>query len=322
MTEKLNNKDIDDIVSVIINTPEAIKALFMDEISDEELDLIIKGIVNETNGYDLYNRHKTLTKIINFVMDNLPKEIGKRVGIYFYKYAPAFSIVAHTETASFINDDMVGSTTPEMMKNMINYFFECRTFDYKFCSHIISFIDFYFYSFNRSVFNKENVPEIYTYEWYYNEDVIKFFNKLKRHNLFQQFDDLEKLCDVLIDSFFNGYQGYHTSRDCYTNLFQLFQSVSNKAITLLQNNFIGLIMEYSESFLSNKDFIVTDDLIKFLYFKYKTNGRQKLDILLKQIVDSGKMSEEKINSIIKNIDTLYYSDDNQTIEIEFDDDEI
>lgn len=321
MTKKLNNKDIDDIVSVIINTPEAIKALFMDEISDGELDSIIKGIVNETNDYNLYDRHKTIIKIINFVMDNLPEEIKKRVAICFYKYAPAFS-VAHTEMASFINFNMIGSTTPEMMKNMINCFFEYRTFDNKFCSRIISFINFYFYSFNRSVFNKENVPEIYTYEWYYNEDVIKFFNKLKRHNLFQQFDNLEKLCDVLIDSFYNDYQGYHTSRDCYTNLFQLFQSVSNKAITLLQNNFIGLIMEYSESFLSNKDFIVTDDLIKFLYFKYKTNGRQKLDILLKQIADSGKMSKEKINSIIKNIDTLYYSDDEPTIEIEFDDDEI
>lgn len=321
MTEKLNNKDIDDIVSVIINTPEAIKALFMDEISEEELDSIIKGIVDETNGYDLYNRHKTITKIINFVVDNLPKEIIKRVAIYFYKYAPAFS-VTHQEMKYFITFKMIDSTTPEMMKNMINCFFEYRTVDNKFSSHIISVINFDFYSFNRSVFNKENVPDIYTYEWYYTEDAIKFFNKLKRHNLFQQFDDLEKLCDVLIDSFYNGYQGYHTSRDCYTNLFQLFQSVSNKAITLLQNKFIGLIVEYSESFLSNKDFIVTDDLIKFLYFKYKTNGRQKLDILLKQIVDSGKMSEEKINSIIKNIDTLYYSDDNPTIEIEFDNDEI
>ena len=34
------------------------------------------------------------------------------------------------------------------------------------------------------------------------------------------------------------------------------------------------------------------------------------------------MSKEKINSIIKNIDTLYYGDDNPTIEIEFDNDEI
>jgi hypothetical protein len=137
---------------------------------------------------------------------------------------------------------------------------------------------------------------------------------------FSHYENSEAKRNGLVETYYDGYNGFMSRDDVYMNLFQLFQSVSNEAITLLQNSFVSLIMEYSESFLSNKDFIVTDDLIKFLYFKYKTNGRQKLDILLKQIADSGKMSKEKINSIIKNIDTLYYGGNNPTIE--YDDDEI
>ena len=321
MTEKLNKNDIDDIVSVIINTPESIKALFMDEISDEELDLIIKGIVNETNGYDLYDRHKTLTKFINFVMNNLPTEITQRIGRFCYKYAPAFSIISN-KSINFIDTNMIGSTTPEMMKDMINMQFKYFDVISGFSREVITFINDNFETFNINVFKKENTPEIYTYSWVFTLYVMDFLSNLKKHKLLQQFDNLKNLCEVLVETYYDGYNGFMSRDNVYMNLFQLFQSVSNEAITYLQNNFIGLIMEYSESFLSNKDFIVTDDLIKFLYFKYRNNEKQKLDILLKQIVDSGKMSKEKINSIIKNIDTLYYGDDNPTIEIEFDDDEI
>lgn len=313
-------KDLEELMDFVENKPTGI---FQIDASDEELEEIIKTVLLEYIKHDKLNN---LEKFLRIVFDDSENhEKNMFIGNICYKYAPAYIIQIHVSHKPCISMDTIVQTTPKIMTNIFETYKKNKEAGRtKFNKSIIRFINKNFDAFNDNVFKKENTPVIYEIDWEYNDDVINFLNNLKDNGLLKNFNML-KLCENLIETFYDKGSSIPGVDSCYRNLFQLFSLESDEAITYIHNSFIGLIVDYPDSFLKDKNFKITEELIAHLYIKYRNRDETLLDIILKKILNSGKMSKDKMGEIIRKIDSMYFnkSKDNYSNQsIEYDDDEI
>ena len=153
---------------------------------------------------------------------------------------------------------------------------------------------------NPKIFSKEYAPYLYdnSLNWCLSEDAIKFLNYLKKYGYIKQFDDTEEFINLLnTDSSETGINlGFVTVNE----ILKIFEGDAKATLAIL-NRFQFSIIDLPDAFLKNKDFQVSNDLIAFVYNKTK-NDMEELNFLLTKMVNSGKVTKERLKNVIDKVE--------------------
>lgn len=294
------------------------------DLNDDDLKYVLKHVLKQV----LINcvGDESLSELSRFfentILDTNDAELRNKIGAICYQYVPAETISINKK-ATCLTMDTITQTDSKILKKIFESYNKYKDTMKGYSTTVLSFICLNFEVFDLDIFKKENTPIIYDIDWTYSQITISFLKRMKEHGLLKYFD-LPKLCERLADTYFQDTSNEYIRPDYFKLLYDLFRPYSEDAILVLLNKFKGLIITNPSLFLSHKGFEVTPDLILYVY----TSGLskhitvQQSNMVLKQMVDYGKITQEELDSIIERIKERFYPNKPSTHTIEFDDDEI
>ena len=262
------------ILSAFINKPQQMKQL---------VDYVIEknGYRATTNNISAEYRNKnklseTDKKLLEILIDMIPTAV--------------FSI-----KPELLSADMLYNIKPNTLKLFFDTLKQGISFK-NLTTILMNVIDM----MNPKIFSKENAPYLYdnSLNWCSSEDALKFLNYLKKYGYLKQFDDTEEFINLLnTDSYETGINlGFATVNE----ILKIFQGDAKATLAIL-NRFQFAIIDLPDVFLKNKDFQVSNDLIAFVYSKTK-NDMEELNFLLTQMVNSGKVTKERLKTVIDKVE--------------------
>lgn len=262
------------ILSAFINKPQQMKQL---------VDYVIEknGYRATTNNISAEYRNKnklseTDKKLLEILIDMIPTAV--------------FSI-----KPELLSADMLYNIKPNTLKLFFDTLKQGISFK-NLTTILMNVIDM----MNPKIFSKENAPYLYdnSLNWCSSEDALKFLNYLKKYGYLKQFDDTEEFINLLnTDSYETGINlGFATVNE----ILKIFQGDAKATLAIL-NRFQFAIIDLPDVFFKNKDFQVSNDLIAFVYNKTK-NDMEELNFLLTQMVNSGKVTKERLKTVIDKVE--------------------
>ena len=153
---------------------------------------------------------------------------------------------------------------------------------------------------NPKIFSKEYAPYLYdnSLNWCLSEDALKFLNYLKKYGYINQFNDAGEFIQLIETGSYE--TGLNLGFATVNELLKVFNGIPTATLAIL-NRFQFAIIDLPNAFLKNKDFQVSDDLIPFVYNKTK-NDIEELNFLLTQMVKSGKVTKERLKTVIDKVE--------------------
>ena len=262
------------ILSTFINKPQQMKQL---------VDYIIEKHGYRTTAINIYVEYRrknklseTDKKLFNILIDMFPTAV---LGV----------------KAELLPADMLYNIKPDTLKLFFETLKHGETFQ-NLITILMNVIDM----MNPKIFSKENAPYLYdnSLNWCLSEGALKFLNYLKKYGYINQFDDAGEFINLLnTDSYETGINlGFATVNE----LLKVFNGIPTATLAIL-NRFQFAIIDLPNAFLKNKDFQVSDDLIAFVYNKTK-NDMTELNFLLTQMVNSGKVTKERLKTVIDKVE--------------------
>ena len=262
------------ILSAFINKPQQMKQL---------VDYVIEknGYRATTNNISAEYRNKnklseTDKKLLEILIDMIPTAV--------------FSIKSELLPA-----DMLYNIKPNTLKLFFDTLKQGISFK-NLTTILMNVIDM----MDPKIFSKESAPYLYdnSLNWCSSEDALKFLNYLKKYGYIKQFDDTEEFINLLnTDSYETGINlGFATVNE----ILKIFQGDAKATLAIL-NRFQFAIIDLPDVFLKNKDFQVSNDLIAFVYNKTK-NDKEELNFLLTQMVNSGKVTKDRLKTVIDKVE--------------------
>lgn len=321
MAEKsLTKTQLNQIIKDMITLP---KINVIRDLNDDDLKYVLKHVLTKCM------EDETLTELSRFmkniIIDTKDATLRNKIGGICYQYIPAETIFINKKV-SCLSMDTITQTNSKILTKIFQTYNKNKDKDTRkeYSKTILSFICFNFEVFDLDIFKKENTPIIYDIDWTYSQLTISFLERLKEYGYgLLKYFDLPKLCERLVDTYFQDATYDYTRYDYFKLLYNLFRQYSEDAILVLLNKFKGFIIKDPTLFLSHKGFEVTPDLILYVYTSsFKHISVQLSDQILKQMVEYGKITQEELDSIIERIKERFYPNKPSTHTIDFDDDEI
>jgi hypothetical protein len=262
------------ILSTFINKPQQLKQLI--------------GYVIENHGY----RYTTNNISVEYSNKNKLSETDKKLLVMLIDMIPSAVFSVKPE---LLPADMLYNIKPNTLKLLFDSLKQGISFK-NLTTSLMNVIDM----MNPKIFSKENAPYLYdnSLNWCSSEDALKFLNYLKKYGYLKQFDDTEEFINLLnTDSYETGINlGFATVNE----ILKIFQGDAKATLAIL-NRFQFAIIDLPDAFLKNKDFQVSNDLIAFVYNKTK-NDMEELNFLLTKMVNSGKVTKERLKTVIDKVE--------------------
>ena len=262
------------ILSTFINKPQQLKQLIGYVIENHGYRYTANNISVEYNNKNKLS--ETDKKLLEMLIDIIPTAV--------------FSV-----KPSLLPADMLYNIKPNTLKLLFDSLKQGISFK-NLTTSIMNVIDM----MNPKIFSKENAPYLYdnSLNWCSSEDALKFLNYLKKYGYLKQFDDTAEFVQLInTDSYETGINlGFATVNE----ILKIFEGDAKATLAIL-NKFQFAIIDLPDAFLKNKDFQVSDDLIAFVYNKTK-NDMEELNFLLTQMVNSGKVTKERLKTVIDKVE--------------------
>lgn len=315
----LTKTQLNQIIKDMIALPEIND---IKDLNDDDLKYVLKHVLIK------YMEDETLSELSRFfentILDTDDTVLRNKIGAICYQCIPAETIFINKK-ATCLTMDTITQTDSKILTKIFQSYNRNKDKNNRkeYSTTLLSFICFNFRVFDLDIFKKENTPIIYDIDWTYSQTTLSFLERMNEYGLLKYFD-LPKLCERLVDTYFHDTTYEYIRSDYFKLLYDLFRPYSEDAILVLLNKFKGLIITNPSLFLSHKGFEVTPDLILYVYTSGLSNKMtiQQSDLVLKQMVEYGKISQEELDSIIEKIKERFYSNKPSNHTIEFDDDEI
>lgn len=318
MAEKsLTKTQLNQIIKDMIALPEIND---IRDLNDDDLKYVLKHVLIKCM------EDESLSELSRFfentILDTKDAVLRNKIGAICYQYVPGETIFINKK-ATCLTMDIITQTDSKILTKIFQSYNKNKNFRKEYSTTLISFICYNFEAFDLDIFKKENTPIIYDIDWTYSRITLSFLERMKENGLLIYFD-LPKLCERLVDTYFQDATYDYTRYDYFKLLYNLFRQYSDEAILILLNKFKGFIIKDPILFLSHKGFEVTPDLILYVYTSGFSNKItiQQSDLVLKQMVEYGKITQEELDSIIEKIKERFYPNKPSNHTIEFDDDEI
>ena len=275
---KLDNKmyrfSTPKILSTFINKPQQLKQL---------IDYAIEKHGYRATAINIYAEYRKKNKL---------SETDKKLFEILIDIIPVAVFGVKPE---LLSADMLYNIKPDTLK----LFFDSLKNGEKF-NDLITILMNVIDMMNPKIFSKENAPYLYdnSLNWCLSEDALKFLNYLKKYGYIKQFDDTEEFIQLInTDSYETGINlGFATVNE----LLKIFNGIPTATLAIL-NRFQFAIIDLPDAFLKNKDFQVSNDLIAFVYNKTK-NDTEELNFLLTRMVNSGKVTKERLKNVIDKVE--------------------
>lgn len=319
MAEKsLTKTQLNKIIKDMIALPELSD---IRDLNDDDLKYVLKHVLIKCMEDESLSDISTFMK--NIIIDTKDTALRNKIGTICYQYVPAETIFINKK-ATCLTMDTITQTDSKILTKIFQTYNKNKDIRKEYSTTILSFICFNFEVFDVDIFKKENTPIIYDIDWTYSQITISFLERLKEYGYgLLKYFDLPKLCERLVDTYFQDATYDYTREDYFKLLYNLFRQYSEDAILVLLNKFKGFIIKDPKLFLSHKGFKVTPDLILYVYTSgFKHISVQLSDQILKQMVEYGKITQEELDSIIEKIKERFYPNKPSNHTIDFDDDEI
>lgn len=318
MAEKsLTKTQLNQIIKDMIALPEIND---IRNLNDDDLKYVLKHVLIKCM------EDESLSELSRFfentILETKNHALRNKIGDICYQYVPAETIFINKK-APCLTMNTITQTDSKILTKIFQSYNKNKNFRQEYSTTILFFICFNFRVFDLDIFKKENTPIIYDIDWTYSQTTLSFLERMNEYGLLKYFD-LPKLCERLVDTYFHDTTYEYIRSDYFKLLYDLFRPYSEDAILVLLNKFKGLIITNPSLFLSHKGFEVTPDLILYVYTSGLSNKTtvQQSDLVLKQMVEYGKISQEELDSIIEKIKERFYPNKPSNHTIEFDDDEI
>ena len=314
----LTKTQLNQIIKDMIALPELND---IKDLNDDDLKYVLKHVLSKCMEDETLTELSTFMK--NIIIDTKDATLRNKIGDICYQYIPAETIFINKKV-SCLSMDTITQTDSKILTKIFQTYNKNKDIRKEYSTTILSFICFNFRVFDVDIFKKENTPIIYDIDWTYSQITISFLERLKEYGYgLLKYFDLPKLCERLVDTYFQDTNHEHIREDYFKLLYNLFRQYSEDAILVLLNKFKGFIIKDPTLFLSHKGFKVTPDLILYVYTSsFKHISVQLSDQILKQMVEYGKITQEELDSIIERIKERFYPNKPSNHTIEFDDDEI
>ena len=290
------------------------------DLNDDDLKYVLKHVLIKCM------EDETLSDISRFfentILDTNDVALRNRIGAICYQYVPGETIFINKK-ATCLTMDTIIKTDSKILTKIFQTYDKNKNSRKKYSETLLSFICFNFRVFDLYIFKKENTPIIYDIDWTYSQITLSFLERMNEYGLLKYFN-LPKLCERLVDTYFQDTSRDYMRGDYFKLLYNLFRPYSEDAILILLNRFKEFIITDPSLFLSHKGFEVTPELILYVYtsgFSKRTTVQQS-DKILKMMVEYGKITQEELDSIIERIKERFYPNKPTKHTIEFDDDEI
>lgn len=262
------------ILSTFINKPQQMKQLVDYAIEEHGCRYTTNNIsVEYSNKNKLSERDK---KLLEILVDIIPTAV--------------FSV-----RSDLLSADMLYNIKPDTLKLFFDSLKQGISFK-NLMTSLMNVIDM----MNPKIFSKESASYLYdnSLNWCSSEDALKFLNYLKKYGYLKQFDDTEEFINLLNT---NSYEtGINLGFATVNEILKIFEGDAKATLAIL-NRFQFAIIDLPDAFLKNKDFQVSDDLIAFVYNKTK-NDKEELNFLLTQMVNSGKVTKERLKTVIDKVE--------------------
>lgn len=262
------------ILSTFINKPQQLKQI---------IDYLIKNHGYRTTSTNIsigyYNKNKlseTDKKLLEILIDIIPTAV--------------FNI-----RSDLLSADMLYNIKP----NTLKLFFDSLKEGISFKNLITSLVDV-IDMMNPKIFSKKYAPYLYdnSLNWCLSEDALKFLNYLKKYGYINDFENPEEFIQLIETGSYE--TGLNLGFATVNELLKVFNGIPTATSAIL-NRFQFAIIDLPDAFLENKDFQVSNDLIAFVYNKTK-NDMGELNFLLTKMVNSGKVTKERLKTVIDKVE--------------------